>query len=70
MSRSHLGQRRRDDRWLHGMNGWRVSVVPLTVGKAEYGEVTGYTHDDDRVWIVVDGEEEPRAYRWDEVRPA
>lgn len=52
------------------MDGWRVMIVPLMPGKADFGEVTGYDHDRGVVSVVLDGEESPKRYHWDEVRPA
>lgn len=71
-----------DQRWVHGMNGWRVVLYetktfgrltdhPVTIKGYEHeGEVTGYSHSGCFIWVVFDGEEEPRQLRWDEVRPA
>lgn len=60
-----------DERWVHGMNGWRVritSMVPELRGR--YGEVTGFEHGvSPRFYVVLDGEEEPHKFWWTEVRP-
>jgi hypothetical protein len=55
-----------DDRWVVGMNGWRVFCLDTK----RYGEVTGYSHHGDEVYVVLDGEELPRRVYWPAVRPA
>lgn len=52
-----------DSRWMHGMNGWRIQGFA-----GQYGEVTGWQPP--FLWVVLDGEEDPRPFRWNEVRPA
>jgi hypothetical protein len=67
-------ERSYDERWVHGMNGWRVRLattfsidgLPL---HAE-GEITGFAPGDCVVSVAFDGEEEPRRLYWHAVRPA
>lgn len=60
-----------DDRWTHGMDGWRVQVV---AGNSRayglYGEVTGFDPIPCAFHVVIDGSEDPVAFYWHEVRPA
>ena len=63
-----------DARWDHVLDGLRVLLFHSQKHGQEtgewfyYGEVTGVVHHD--VFVVVDGEDEPRRFHWTQVRPA
>ena len=68
-----------DERWETALLGLIVRLNANTLdGKlhaGRRGEVTGYDHHRHHygsgvVWVVFDGEDEPRGMAWDEVRPA
>ena len=58
-----------DPRWAQVLNGLPVLAFIEWNAPGVLAEVTGV---DDRgyVWLVVDGEEEPRRVFWANVRPA
>jgi hypothetical protein len=61
-----------DERWRHGMNGWRCRFATgwfIDGAASEYGEITGFDHPN-VVWVVLDGEDEPRQVFWHALRPA
>src|SRR5215211_5171660 len=72
-----VGRSMPDERWIHGMNGWRVKMYntktfgrltdnPVTIEAGREGEVTGYQHSGCFIWVVFDDEVEPRQMRWTE----
>jgi hypothetical protein len=71
-SPSNQSSDERDRRWRNGMDGWRVSLYDSMgeLPSGAQGEVTGYLHDGCFIYVVFDGEEEPRQLRWNQVRPA
>lgn len=57
-----------DHRWRHAMDGLRVRIVTHDARfNGLCGEVTGY--DSAGFAVVLDGEDEPVAFLWREVRP-
>lgn len=59
----------RDDRWANGMDGWRVRIVGRD-SHGRYGEVTGYSHSGNYLFVVLDGCNDALRFKWSEVRPA
>lgn len=55
-----------DRRWTHGMNGWRVYLMD---DDATRGEVSGFDHARNVVFVVRDGETEACEVHWTDVRP-
>lgn len=60
-----------DDRWTHGMDGWRVLAFDrgAPIG---YGEVTGYDHSKHSFYVVLDDDPAGESWylSWEDVRPA
>lgn len=59
-----------DSRWENGMNGWSCYYIDSgrrSLPWGAEGEITGC--DGGYIYVVFDGEEQPRAMRWDEIRP-